>query len=175
VACSLGIALAGIIQTALVALGLGKIMEAWPLVANVIRWVGALYLAALGISLLKSWWLQRRSVDQAQTHVLLDRSIMNIFLAGVANNLLNPKALLFFSVFLPQFVNPDLGPSSTQIAILGLMLTAIALLYNLAITIAFSQIRHLDLGHGMIARNGQGLVGVLFVLLAGRLAASKTV
>src|SRR5258708_5068060 len=55
IACSLGIFLAGVLQTLLVAVGLGKIMEAWPVVATAVRLGGAGYLAYLGIGLLFSW------------------------------------------------------------------------------------------------------------------------
>lgn len=173
VACALGIGLAGLLQTALVALGLGRLMETWPLFATAVRLVGAVYLAILGICLLKSWWQKRSRENASQTSALLDRSTKSIFLAGLANNLLNPKALLFFSVFVPQFVNPSLGSSSTQIAVLGFLLTSIALLYNLALAFIFAQFKRLELGRGVIARNGEGLVGVLFLILAGRLAASR--
>ncbi|WP_413665272.1 LysE family translocator [Microbulbifer sp. CNSA002] len=46
---SLGIFTAGIVQTALVALGLGHIMQTMPLVAMVVKLVGAVYLAWLGL------------------------------------------------------------------------------------------------------------------------------
>lgn len=173
VACALGIGLAGVLQTALVALGLGKLMETWPVVATAIRLAGAVYLAFLGISLLKSWWHKRGTVGQPQSCAPLESSTKSIFLAGLANNLLNPKALLFFSVFVPQFVNPSLGSSSLQIAVLGLVLTVIALFYNLSLAFVFAQFKRLQLGRGVIARNGEGLVGLLFLVLAGRLAASR--
>jgi threonine/homoserine/homoserine lactone efflux protein len=170
-ACALGIALAGVLQTALVALGLGKLMETWPVVANLVRLAGAMYLAALGVSLLRAWWLKRLTVDIALAPKPLERSTLSLFFAGLVSNLLNPKALLFFSVFIPQFVNPSIGSSSIQIAILGVLLTLIALLYNLALSIVFAQFRHLRISRGAVARHGEGLVGVLFLFLAGRLAA----
>jgi threonine/homoserine/homoserine lactone efflux protein len=173
VACALGIGLAGLVQTALVALGLGKAMETWPVVANVIRLAGAVYLAVLGIGLLRSWWRGRSAGGLAPVAALPERSTRSLFLAGFANNLSNPKSLLFFSVFIPQFVDPALGSASTQIAILGVLLTVIASLYNIAIACAFAQFKRLASGRGMVARNGAGLLGVLFLLLAARLAASR--
>src|SRR4029078_10836075 len=50
--CSAGIAVAGVLQTALVALGLGHLMQRMPAIAEAVRWVGAAYLLWLGIALL---------------------------------------------------------------------------------------------------------------------------
>jgi threonine/homoserine/homoserine lactone efflux protein len=55
IACSVGVMLAGLLQTALVALGLGHVMETWPALATAIRWVGAAYLGYLGVKLLWAW------------------------------------------------------------------------------------------------------------------------
>lgn len=176
-ACALGVAVAGFIQTALVAAGLGQMMETWPVIATFVRLAGAAYLAYLGVSLLRSWWRDRHTgpIDPAAAaSQVVNRPVRHIFLAGVANNLLNPKALLFFSVFIPQFVNPALGSPSTQLAVLGILLTTIAVAYNLLVALIFGQFRRLRFGGGSLKRHGDGIVGALFVLLASRLAFSKT-
>src|SRR5262249_12305674 len=51
--CSVGIAVAGLLQTALVALGLGHLMQRMPVIAEGIRLVGAAYLLWIGIGLLR--------------------------------------------------------------------------------------------------------------------------
>jgi threonine/homoserine/homoserine lactone efflux protein len=61
IACALGIAFAGILQTALVAFGLGRLMEVWPFFATSLRLAGAMYLAFLGFCLLRNWWRNRGS------------------------------------------------------------------------------------------------------------------
>ena len=48
--CSVGIAVAGFLQTALVALGLGHLMQHMPVIAEVVRLVGAAYLLWIGIA-----------------------------------------------------------------------------------------------------------------------------
>lgn len=167
-ACSAGIFLAGILQTLLVAAGLGQIMEAWPLAATAIRLAGAAYLAYLGVKLLLAWRRQPERLEH-RTPVASAQSIRALLLAGLANNLLNPKALVFFSVFIPQFVNPGLGSSTVQIAIWGGMLSLMGLAYNLLLSLLFSAARSLHINVPGVQRHGQGVLGLVFLVLAARL------
>lgn len=168
-ACSVGILLAGVLQTLLVAVGLGQIMEAWPLVATAIRLVGAAYLAHLGIKLLLAWRRQHE-VQEHRAPAAPAQSTRVLLLVGLANNLLNPKALLFFSVFIPQFIDPGLGSSTVQIAIWGGMLSLLAFAYNLLLSLLFSAARSLHINVPSIPRHGQGVLGLLFLMLAARLS-----
>ncbi|GAA6151614.1 hypothetical protein NBRC116587_10330 [Pseudoteredinibacter isoporae] len=96
---SVGIFVAGLLQTILVAFGLGKLMQAMPAVAWAIKAAGALYLAWLGLGLLKAWF--RTSKTATQSPISKTLSHRQLLYRGLLNNLLNPKALLFFSMFLP--------------------------------------------------------------------------
>ncbi|MDT9000837.1 LysE family translocator [Paucibacter sp. APW11] len=172
-ACALGIGAAGLLQTTLVAAGLGHLMETWPSIATAVRWAGAAYLGWMGLSLLRRWWRERRLPVEAVAGRPEVRSVTQIFMAGLLNNLLNPKALLFFSVFIPQFVDPAFAAAPLQLATLGLLLTLLALLFNLAVALLFAQLKQLRLGRGALSRHGNGLIGALFVLIAGRLALAR--
>jgi len=171
VACSLGIFVAGIVQTLLVAVGLGKVMETWPLVATVVRLVGAAYLAYLGIKLLLVWY--RRRAIPGHSAPAATQSVAALLVVGLMNNLLNPKALLFFSVFIPQFVNPSLGSPSVQIAIWGGLLSLLALTYNVLLSLLFSAVRSLRIDVPRLQKHGQGVLGILFLLLAARLSVAR--
>lgn len=168
VACSLGIFVAGIVQTLLVAIGLGKVMETWPLVATIVRLVGAAYLAYLGTKLLLVWY-RRRAIPEHTTPAAT-QSVTALLVVGLINNLLNPKALLFFSVFIPQFVDPSIGSPSAQIAIWGGLLSLLALTYNILLSLLFSAVRSLRIDVPRLQKHGQGVLGVLFLLLAARLS-----
>jgi threonine/homoserine/homoserine lactone efflux protein len=101
--CSVGIAVAGFLQTAFVALGLGHLMQRLPVIADGVRLIGAAYLMWIGIGLLLK--ARRAGVGSAETQRVISHETRHGWLArGLINNLLNPKALLFFTLFLPQFV-----------------------------------------------------------------------
>lgn len=117
---AIGVFFAGILQTLLVALGLGQLMQSMPVFAYAIKIFGALYLSYVGIRMLSSWY---RNNQQASGTRSGDKNLAGLSLInkGLLNNLLNPKALLFFSLFLPQF-STGAGSLSVQILVLGVLL-----------------------------------------------------
>ncbi|AJQ96599.1 LysE family translocator [Gynuella sunshinyii] len=169
-AISVGIFIAGIIQTMLVALGLGQLMQAMPVVAFGVKMVGALYLFWLGINLIRSWFGNKR--EQVAKEKPRTLPTINLVYRGCLNNLLNPKALLFFSMFLPQFTN-EASSLSGQIMILGLILSVFALLVNVMLAFSFSSVGSYLGSKLNIGRHSDGLLGLIFVGLAARLAISK--
>ena len=125
---SLGVFIAGVIQTLLVAFGLGQLMQSMPLLAYAVKIVGAVYLAWLGLKMLRSLYLnQQDTTKPKEVETISNTSLIS---KGLLNNLLNPKALLFFSLFLPQFMTGT-GSISLQILILGILLSSFALLMNI--------------------------------------------
>ncbi|NQZ89554.1 MAG: LysE family translocator [Colwellia sp.] len=167
---SLGVFGAGILQTFLVAFGLGQLMQSIPMFAYAIKIVGALYLSYLGVRMLFNWYRTNALSGQTKTtENLTNLSLMN---KGFLNNLLNPKALLFFSLFLPQFTTGK-GLLSVQILILGVMLSCFALFVNSVFSITFSKFGKLVGNRFNLGRHIEGLLGFIFIGLATRLATSK--
>lgn len=92
----------------LAAAGLSVILSRHPEVLDAIRVLGGLYLAHLGIGLIRSDGHDDSTAGRAGSP----------FIAGLLTNLLNPKAILFFASVLPQFVSP--GHSVVvQVLVLG--------------------------------------------------------
>ena len=88
----------------------------------------------------------------------------------MTNSLLNPKALLFFMVFLPQFVDVGKGPVSQQLIVLGGVLTVISIVFHAVLGVAGGTVNRLMAGNKTASRwQSRGLAFVL-VLLAIRLA-----
>jgi threonine/homoserine/homoserine lactone efflux protein len=167
---SIGVFFAGILQTVLVAFGLGQLMQSIPMFAYAIKIVGALYLSYLGLKMLLSWY--RNNLKSGQTKTTENLTNLSLMNKGFLNNLLNPKALLFFSLFLPQFTTGT-GLLSVQILILGFMLSCFALLVNSVFSITFSKFGKLVGNKLNLARHIDGLLGFIFIGLATRLATSK--
>lgn len=97
------------------ALGLATLVQASPRLFTAITVAGALYLAYLGLKLLRAPAADHSTGIQAAP-------LGRVFRDGVVVNLLNPKAALFFLAFLPQFTTRGAGPAQlrTEMLLLGL-------------------------------------------------------
>ena len=166
--CSVGIAAAGFIQTALVAFGLGHLLQRMPAVADAVRLVGAAYLMWIGIRMLVK---SRRSAEGAPDAPRgVDRETAYGWLArGLINNLLNPKALLFFSLFLPQFVTIQGDAMPVQLVLLGTILTVVVMAVNVGVAWAAGSVRRALRPNDRFDRLGIRVLGVVFVGLAFRM------
>ena len=92
-----------LIHIVIVALGVGLLVASSPIAFNVIRYAGAAYLVFLGIR----QFLAKPELDAERSRVLGDEPRWSMFQRGLWVNMLNPKAIVFFLAFLPQFIRPD--------------------------------------------------------------------
>jgi threonine/homoserine/homoserine lactone efflux protein len=106
-AASLGICLGCLAWGALVAVGLGVLLQASELAYLVLKWIGAAYLLYLGIRLI---FTPRADADAARP-----LPGANWFARGLLTNLLNPKVGAFYVSFLPQFIPTGAGIASTTL------------------------------------------------------------
>ncbi|MBY4725432.1 MULTISPECIES: LysE family translocator [Burkholderia] len=109
-----------------VALGLGALLMASAFWFSVVKWLGAAYLAYVGIRLLMS----KGSLDVAAAHGG-DTSGRNasIFAKSFLTAVTNPKGYLFFSAFLPQFLDPSapLAPQYVALAVTFALLDGVVM------------------------------------------------
>lgn len=114
----LGCALGCLSHTLLAAFGVGALIKASPLAFGGLKLLGGAYLIWLGIGALRSRGGAR--VDGAG---LPDESLGRLFGKGLFANMINPKVVLFFLSFLPQFVVAERGDAAWQTAQLGVLFT----------------------------------------------------
>lgn len=125
-AFGLGCALGCLSHTALAVVGVSALIAASPVAFTALKWIGGAYLVWLGIQAVRS----AGGVQVGKASV--DTSLTRLFFKGVFANAVNPKIVLFFLSFLPQFVVPSQGHVEWQLALLGIVFTAQgALLFGL--------------------------------------------
>lgn len=125
-----GVALGDFVAMVLSLAGLGVVLSTSAQLFLLIKWVGAVYLVYLG------WSLWRKDAKARLKRVSgVSENSRILFRQAFLVTVLNPKGIVFFLAFLPQFVNPD-GDRWLQLAILGLTFVVLgalnALLYALA-------------------------------------------
>lgn len=99
------------------AAGLGAVLAASEKIFAVIKWAGAAYLIYVGI---KTFFSKQSSITVERTGVSAQaKPLPALYLQGFFVGASNPKALLFFSAFFPQFLNPNL-PQVPQFMVLGM-------------------------------------------------------
>ena len=111
---SLGILAANAVYFVLSAMGLGAVLLASRTVFVAIKWLGAAYLVYLGIRMVVS-----RSKEPASEESSEVSHGPRVFWSGFVTQVANPKAIIFFTALLPQFIDPD-QPAAAQIGVLGL-------------------------------------------------------
>ena len=170
----LGLCLGLLVHTSAVALGLAAVLAAQPLAFRVLQMLGALYLAWLAWQALRPHPQHTNSPEPVSsadtTHT---RTLARMVGRGLLMNLSNPKVLLFFLAFLPQFTDPAQGSIASQIVLLGLV-------FMLATLLVFGGIACFS-GHfaAWLQRHTQAqgwldtLAGLVFLALALRLVAAE--
>ena len=161
---SVGIALSRGAHVLMSGLGLAALMAANPVLLDIVRWVGAAYLLFLAAQVVRA----DMRVDAAQP---TEASAISTFARGFFTNLLNPKALLFCGLFLPQFVSARQGPVLTQFFWLGVILVVTGFAIDAVYSMLAARISR-SVRRKAASPVKRWLLPTVFVLLAGRLIAS---
>jgi len=110
-----GIQLGSFLFFVCISLGLGTLLATATTAFAILRFAGAIYLLYLGVRIILSTF--RHSLSRAARAVMPPPAHRSLFLQGLLIQLTNPKALLFISALLPQFIEPH-RPALLQLVIL---------------------------------------------------------
>jgi len=120
IAAFLGASAGLLVHTMLAAFGLSALLAASATAFGVLKIVGALYLVWLAIEALR-----RGSALTLKPETGAPQPLARVFMMGVAINLLNPKIIVFFLTFLPQFVSASDPHAGAKLMFLGLYFIAL--------------------------------------------------
>lgn len=132
-----GTASAMVVQLALVVLGASAVLGLLAVLFDWLRWLGVANLIWLGV---RTW---RASAVDLETTEAEPRSLLTIFLRGFAVSLTNPKTLLFYAAFLPQFIAADRGDVTHQLLVLAVTFLVVAVLLDGTWALLASRLRGL--------------------------------
>jgi len=126
----LGILLGDVLLMLLSLVGLGAVLGTSALLFQAVKWAGVLYMAFLGYRQISE---ARNSAGTAMTEGARVH-LMDGFRAGFLSAALNPKGIMFFLAFLPQFMDPSADPVpqvfvlvTTSVVVIGSILAGYVL------------------------------------------------
>ncbi|QVW26086.1 LysE family translocator [Pseudomonas hormoni] len=166
-ATALGLAFARACHVTLTALGLATMFKVFPWTFDVVKYAGAAYLLWIGLQMFKS---SGASSPAAAENPVASPSLKAAFRRGLLTNLLNPKALLFSSILLPQFIEPNRSSVWEQFAVLGIVLVITGLLFDSIFATASAWVGRWLERSALAQRIQQWLFGTLLIGFSVRLA-----
>ncbi len=116
----LGVHAGSLVHVAAAVAGISALVASSATAFAVVKYAGAAYLVLLGIQRLRS-----RGDEVLAAAPRAPRA--RLFRQGLVVSVLNPKTAVFFLAFLPQFVDPGVGPAAPQVAVLGLCFVALGI------------------------------------------------
>jgi threonine/homoserine/homoserine lactone efflux protein len=155
---ALGMSLGMAVHVSVAALGLAVLLHSEPSALLVIQLAGAAYLGWLALTTLGSIGHQRTEPSDVSGALVLRRAVLT--------NLTNPKVIMFFAAFLPQFTRGGYGPVGLQLLTLGVLFLFVGLLCDALIGFSVGRLGR-RLGPGGVAANALTVVaGATFAALA---------
>lgn len=165
-----GVFVGDLVLMVLTAVGMASLLRSQPGLFSVVKFVGAAYLAWLGVGMLRAaladW---RRDVEI----VLAEKPIPGTarpLTRALTISLLNPKAILFFVSFFIQFVDPAYAYPALSFAILGAIVQIASFLYLSSLIFVGHRLAAAFRARRRLAAGATGGVGALFLSFSARLA-----
>jgi leucine efflux protein len=144
--------------------GVAALLSAYPTAFHAVQWLGAAYLAWLGIRMLLA-----KTGDKPVLHI----EPHHYFRQAALITLLNPKAIVFYMAFFPLFVDPA---GHQGLLTFGVMAATIALLtfgYGLTVVLLTHHLAARLRANPLVGRVLQKLAGVFLLAFGIKLAMSK--
>ncbi|NIY82631.1 leucine efflux protein LeuE [Vibrio hepatarius] len=148
-------------------LGVASLIQTSPVLFTIIRYLGAAYLLYLGLKIIHQYWC-RRAMDESG--VERPQKVENVFAKALTLSLTNPKAILFYVSFFIQFIDYTYEHTWISYLILATILEIFSTVYLSVLIFVGTSLTQLFKNNQMLSKLGNGLLGLLFMGFAARLA-----
>ena len=136
--CSaVGVIIGILVHTALAAIGVGAILQASETLFTVLKLAGAAYLVYLGVRMVLA---REIAIDSGEAGQRGSRT--RLVLQGILSNVTNPKIILFFFAFLPQFVDPASAHPTRDLVALGVLYALLGLPVKCGVALIAARLSH---------------------------------
>lgn len=146
-------------------IGVASLIRSTPFLFTLVRSLGATYLLFVGAKLLYATFVQKAAAQQQQVE-----GSHNILRKSLTLSLTNPKAILFYVSFFVQFIDFNYAHTGLSFTILALILESVSFIYMTTLIFSGTMLARLFSHKKGLARLGNGLIGLLFLGFATRLA-----
>jgi len=136
--------------------GIGALLATWAGLLVIMKWLGGAYLVWLGIQLVRS-----DPIDISRSKTASSTKFRTLFGQGLVSAISNPKGILFFVAFLPQFVNSE-ESLFTQFLIMAMTFIVIEFAYELTVATLADRIKPLLVRAG---KNFNRVFGGVFIAI----------
>jgi len=169
---ALGVSAGCCVHVLAVAFGLTALLAASTVAFTVIKVVGAAYLIYLGGRMLLAPPERDDAPDQQAeaSAIKRPRPLKSLFMQGFLTNVLNPKVVLFFLSFFPQFVDPHASHKALAFLALGAVFIVMSTIWNSLVAWVAASVTRRVAGKPGIKRWLDRVVGTAFIGLGARLA-----
>ncbi len=164
-AAAAGIVVGDLILMLTASFGVASLMKANPIAFDIVRYLGAGYLAYIGLRAILS-----KPQQDTQELTPVENSARKAFRSALGISLVNVKAILFFMAFFPQFVNPNYPHVWHTFAALGLIVQFVSISYLTVLILVGSSLSRRLSAKIWLKNALNKLVGTLFVSFGLRLA-----
>jgi len=168
VCSAIGVCLGILVHTALAALGVGAILVASEALFLALKLAGAAYLVYLGLRLILT-----RGPAPGMPGAPAALTPARLIWQGMLSNVTNPKIVLFFFAFLPQFVSPASAHPARELAVLGVLYAAMALPVKVGVGLAAGSLSRRVMGRPGTLAWIERASGAVLVALGLRLALAQ--
>jgi threonine/homoserine/homoserine lactone efflux protein len=157
------------VHTVLAALGLGALLAAAPVALDTVRIVGAIFLVYLAVTTLRS----AKNVADTAPEKFGNRSLRRTYVMATLVNLANPKVILFYLAFFPQFVTVGGWAVPLQFLVMGAILIVVGFAVDGTVGVAAGALSALLRRRPAVQRWLNRVSAAVFGALAVRLVADR--
>ncbi|RNA76575.1 LysE family translocator [[Curtobacterium] plantarum] len=168
-----GVALGSCTHAIASTLGLTALITASPVMFTAIKYIGASYLMFLGGKMMLGTFISKKDRGDAAPQNTRKVSAYRLLSRGFITTLTNPKVLLFFISFFPQFVTPEGEQHAASFLLLGLTYAFIAFLTDVTFAILAGSTAGAVADNRKLQNLLDRIVGATFIALGVRLALTR--